>query len=150
MSIAPSLLNHTYKTRVVSASCVLGSDGSRMLFIKMKKPILFQFKPGQYAHLKHSPIDQQWHPFSIASDPWSRFLEFYIEVLGPETWTGRLWDLLKDKGDDGLTNNRVEVDVMGPSEQVWAKWRIGLLIGAGTGEIRNTSTKTRDLGNYWH
>lgn len=38
-------LNHKYQTRLVSSSAVTGSNGSRMLIIKVKRPVLFNFKP---------------------------------------------------------------------------------------------------------
>ncbi|KAL7560334.1 hypothetical protein ACA910_020257 [Epithemia clementina (nom. ined.)] len=131
-------INHSYKARVVSASAVRGSDGSRMLLLKIRKPVLFQFKPGQCAYLKCSAVDQHWHPFSIASDPASRFLEFYIEVFGPETWTGRFWDLLKQERDSPLDDSRIGMDVMGPFGTSLGKtenFSHGLAIGAGTGIV---------------
>ena len=107
-----------------------------MLLLKLRRPVLFQFKPGQYAFLKYSNIDAYWHPFSIASDPSSRYLEFYIEVFGEDTWTGKLWDLLKKEKNDVFNDSRIEMGVMGPCGTSLGKtenFSHGLAIGAGTG-----------------
>jgi hypothetical protein len=88
-------INHKYLTPLVSSSAVTGGSGSRMLILKVKRPVLFNFKPGQYAFLRLAEIDQHWHPFSIASGPDSSFLEFYIEVFPEESWTGKLWKMLE-------------------------------------------------------
>jgi NAD(P)H-flavin reductase len=59
-----------------------------MTILKMNRPVLFRFKPGQHAFLRVPAIDGHWHPFSIASGPDSSILEFHIKVaaarsLGP-------------------------------------------------------------------
>lgn len=122
-------LNHRYKTRLHSAKTVEGKDGSRMLLIKIRRPALFQFKPGQYAFIKVATIDRHWHPFSIASCPSSDFLEFYMETFGPNTWTGKLWDTLED----------MEIEVMGPYGTSLtgnaSQNSHGFAIGAGTGIV---------------
>ena len=65
------------------------------IILKMKRPTLFVFEPGQYAFLRFDSIDRSWHPFSIASQPSSNEVEFYIEVFGYGSWTDRLWSKLK-------------------------------------------------------
>jgi predicted ferric reductase len=40
-------LNHRYNARLVGAATVSGSNGSRMIILKLKRPVLFRFKPGQ-------------------------------------------------------------------------------------------------------
>jgi hypothetical protein len=106
-------LNHKYRTRISSASAVEGSDGSRMLLIKIQRPDIFQFKPGQYAFLKVSSLDQHWHPFSITSCPSAGDLEFYVDVFGPHIWTGKLWGLLDGNGMGGLKQKDITIEVMG-------------------------------------
>jgi predicted ferric reductase len=119
-----------YSTPVASTT-----DDSRMIILKMNRPVLFRFKPGQYAFLRVPAIDAHWHPFSIASGPDSSILEFYIEVAGEKSWTNKLWDHLTanmkyQTGPGSL------VEVMGPSGTSLAKteeFSHVLAIGAGTG-----------------
>lgn len=63
------------------------------------QPALFQFEPGQYAFLRVSGIDRAWHPFSIASEPKSDTVEFYVDVFGKGSWTEQLWTKLKNQGN---------------------------------------------------
>lgn len=41
------LPSHRFKTRVTSFTTVEGHEGSKMLILKMKRPSLFMFQPGQ-------------------------------------------------------------------------------------------------------
>ena len=132
-------INHRYKARLVGSSLVTGNNGSKMIILKISRPVLFRFKPGQYAFLKVSDIDVHWHPFSIASGPDSSTLEFYIEVYGDNTntWTKKLWDLLEE-GDEKNQRSDLELyfDVMGPYGTSLAKtenFSHIVAIGAGTG-----------------
>lgn len=61
------------------------------------------------AFLRVESIDRTWHPFSIASDPDSNKVEFYIEVFGEGSWTDRLWVKLnnQDKGQ------KMYIDLLG-------------------------------------
>lgn len=116
-----------------------------MMIVRVHRPVLFQFKAGQFAYLKFPDIDSQWHPFSIASSPLSSQLEFYIEVRGQRdelTWTRRLWNYLKshNRGDElsswSQKENRVEI--MGPcgtSLEGVKRYTHGLTIGTGTGVV---------------
>ncbi|KAL7564086.1 hypothetical protein ACA910_012366 [Epithemia clementina (nom. ined.)] len=127
-------LNQRYGTRVLTSVAVHSADDSRMLLVKIGRPALFQFKPGQYAFLKVPLIgDHQWHPSSIASCPSSNYLEFYIEMFGPESWTAQLWTLL---GGDvgGVKADDVDIEVMGPygTSLGATTGSHGLAIGAGT------------------
>jgi ferredoxin-NADP reductase len=131
-------LNHKYQTRLVSSSAVTGSNGSRMLIIKVKRPVLLNFKPGQYAFLRLTELDQHWHPFSIASGPDSSCLEFYIEVFTDKSWTGKLWKMLKVDGDTiGGTLREFDLEVMGPHGTSLANtssYSHALAVGSGTGK----------------
>ena len=132
-------LNHKYRARLVSSSTVVGSDGSRMLVLKLQRPALFRFRPGQYAYLKFGKIDAHWHPFSIASGPDSPELEFYVEVFDDNSWTGQLWSLMKDNAEvDGACSLReIFIEVMGPFGTSLAKtdnFSHGLALGTGTGK----------------
>jgi NAD(P)H-flavin reductase len=124
---------------MVGAATVSGSNGSCMIVLKLKRPILFQYKPGQYVFLQISSIDNQWHPFSIASGPDSSDLEFYIEVCGEKSWTAKLWNVLvkSSEGDkESASSFRLIVDVMGPYGTSLAKtedFSHALALGAGTG-----------------
>ena len=133
-------LNCTYKSRIVSASAVEAMDGSQMLLLKIRRPVLFNFKPGQYAYIRLSAIDGTWHPFSIASAPSSRHLEFYIQIQGgrrSKTWTRKLWNFLQDEGSRD-SSGIIDFDVMGPAGSSLGKmnhYSHGLLVGSGTGIV---------------
>jgi hypothetical protein len=131
-------LNHKYQTRLVSSSAVTGTNGSRMLIIKLKRPVLFNSKPGQYAFLRLTELDLHWHPFSIASGPDSSCLEFYIEVFTDKSWTGKLWKMLKADGDTNGSNLReFDLEVMGPYGTSLANtnsYSHALAVGSGTGK----------------
>lgn len=137
---ATMYLNHRYTSRLLSSSTPVASttDDSRMIILKMNRPVLFRFKPGQYAFLRVREIDTHWHPFSIASGPDSSILEFYIEVAGEKSWTNKLWDLLnvnlKSVKNETVLGRYVEI--MGPYGTCLAKteeFSHVLAIGAGTG-----------------
>jgi hypothetical protein len=81
-------------------------------------------------------LDQHWHPFSIASCPSAGELEFYVEVFGPHTWTGKLWHLLDGNGKGGLSQKDITIKVMGPYGTSLGNTKNcshGMAIGAGTG-----------------
>ena len=131
-------INNRYRVLMVSSSVVNGGKGSRMIILKLKRPSLFRFQPGQYAYLKMSSIDSSWHPFSIASGPQSEYLEFNIEVYSDESWTGKLWDMLRDNiCIDGIYRNRIIwMEVIGPCGAPLAKmedYSHAIVIGSGTG-----------------
>jgi predicted ferric reductase len=132
-------LNNKFRTQLVGSSAVTGSNGSQMIILKINRPVLFRFKPGQYAFLRIGSIDNQWHPFSIASGPDSSQLEFYIEVFDKKSWTKQLWEMLEagNKEGDNRSHLRLYVEVMGPYGTSLAKtedYSHVLAIGAGTGK----------------
>jgi hypothetical protein len=137
---AASYLNHHYKAKLESSSATTGK-GSKMVVLKMRRPTLFDFKPGQYAYLRLSFIDSSWHPFSIASGPDSPFIEFYIEVFTDKSWTGKLWQLINDnRAEEGRTGStlRIDVDLMGPYGTALVRkedFSHALAIGTGTGIV---------------
>ena len=131
-------LNHKYRARLVASSAVTGNNGSRMIILKLQRPALFQFKPGQYAYLKISEIDEHWHPFSIASEPASSYIEFYIEVFSDKSWTGKLWSMLASDGEGGYSHRIIEFEIMGPYGTSLAKmedFSHAIAIGTGTGKF---------------
>ena len=114
---------------MLTSSSVVASDGTRLIHLRVQRPALFTFRPGQYAYLKHEKIDIHWHPFSIASDPEASHLEFYIEVFEDHSWTGQLWELLQ-------TNKCFQIEVMGPVGSGLAntsEYSHALALGTGTG-----------------
>jgi predicted ferric reductase len=140
---AAMYVSHRYQARLISSSTVSASNGSRMVVLRLRRPVLFNFKPGQYAYLRLDCIDGHWHPFSIASGPDSSTIEFYIEVCGESSWTGQLWALL-DKERGGVTKSDMSTskkqmwfEVMGPyGSSLGARpgsYSHVLAIGAGTG-----------------
>lgn len=132
-------LNHKYRTRLVSSSTVSGSDGSKMMILTLRRPALFRFKPGQYAYLRVGKLDQyNWHPFSIASDPTSPNLQFYVEVFGDKSWTGKLWEMLQEDADDKISYRQIDIEIMGPIGRPLAKtedYSHVLACGTGTGIV---------------
>jgi predicted ferric reductase len=138
-------LNHKYTTKMMGSSVVWGSNGSKLVILKVLRPILFQFKPGQYAFIRIGSIDNHWHPFSIASRPDSPYMEFYIEVVDNKkssTWTKQLWYMVKcecdNNSNDKYNGFNLTVDLMGPygtSLDGNQKFSHMLAIGAGTGIV---------------
>jgi len=152
-------LNHYYQTPLVASSIIY--DGSemnqvnqskrsnnttnnttnnsrgKMLILRIRRPVLFHFKPGQYAQLRVKEIDHQWHPFSIASAPGSSSLEFYIEVCENGSWTDKLWNLLQKETTD--SNRCIEFELMGAYGTALAPktddYSHVIAIGAGTGIV---------------
>ena len=117
---------------MTSFIAVKGHDGSRFVILKMKRPTLFVFKPGQYAFLRVGDIDRAWHPFSIASDPDSSEIEFYIEVFGDGSWTEKLFSKLKND-----KRQKLDIDLLGPYGTALVKeesYTNIVAIGAGTGK----------------
>lgn len=145
--------HHTYRTKLLECSAVRGGGGqsaddcSRMLILKLKRPPLFFFRPGQYAFLKVNSIDSvHWHPFSIASGPNSPYLEFYIEVFAVNSWTDKLWNLLDESnapankvgGTITSSPRLVEFQVMGPCGTglpTTKDYSHAVAIGTGTGIV---------------
>jgi len=129
---AMHILNkHT--TRLTEFSQVVSSNGTRMITLKLNRPTLLIFKPGQYVFLRMKDVDVHWHPFSIASSPTSDSLEFYIEVFEEGSWTDKLWNQLEGAGKNGLL-----FEVMGPYGTSLTnpnEFTHGLAIGAGTGIV---------------
>jgi predicted ferric reductase len=124
-------LNPKYRVRAVSCSTVSGGK-ARMAVLRLARPTLFEFKPGQYVYLKVPEIDDEWHPFSVASGSGDPFIDFYIEVFDDQSWTHKLWKVIKhiDAPEDMV------VDMMGPYGTSIAKTddnSHALLIGTGTG-----------------
>jgi predicted ferric reductase len=124
-------LNHKYRVRAISCSTVSGGK-AKMVVLRLSRPTLFEFKPGQYVYVKVPEIDDEWHPFSVASGSADPFIDFYIEVFDDQSWTHKLWKVLKhiEAPED------VIVDMMGPYGTSIAKtdnYSHALLIGTGTG-----------------
>eukprot|EP00984_Skeletonema_dohrnii_P017189 scaffold7772_cov128-Skeletonema_dohrnii-CCMP3373.AAC.1 len=130
--------NQRFKTRVTSFTTVEGTkDRSKMLILKMKRPPLFMFQPG-HAFLQVESIDKTWHPFSIASDPDSNSVEFYIEVLGEKSWTECLWTKLKNQDK----HQTMYINLLGPYGTALVKdssYTNIVAIGTGTGIVPCTS-----------
>lgn len=136
-------INHRYYTSIAASSAVTSGRGTRMAIIKVHRPVLFHFKPGQYCLLRVPSIDRHWHPFSIASGPDSDFLEFYIAVYGPKSWSSQLWQLLgssEDKPDNRLSysDKSIPIEVKGPygtSLGGTEDFSHAIAIGGGTGIV---------------
>jgi len=81
-----------FQIKRASALTICGTQGARMVLLKIHRPTLFDFEPGQYAFLRLRSIDLTWHPFSIASGPSSDHIEFTLKCLttnhGPAIYGG--------------------------------------------------------------
>ena len=67
------------------------SFSKNFIYLKLVKPEGYKYKSGQYAFINIPEISRfEWHPFSIASSPNSKYLWFMIKRAG--NWTGRLID----------------------------------------------------------
>lgn len=139
-------INHTYRTSIAASSAVTSSKGTRMAIIKVHRPALFHFKPGQYCMLRIRAIDRHWHPFSIASGPESDYLEFYMEVYGRTSWTNKLWNMISEHKNEPLnpktrtvvSHQSITVEVKGPYGTSLGKveeFSHALVIGSGTGIV---------------
>jgi len=132
-------MNHRHQTKLIGSSVVWGKKGSKLIILNVKRPALFEFNSGQYAYLRINAINNEWHPYSIASRPDSLTLQFYIEVHEGKTWTKQLWNLFYDEAT--LKRNDAEslkIEVMGPygsSLSRGQKYSHILAIGAGTGVV---------------
>jgi len=130
-------INHRYKCRLISSSTVAGRGGPSTVVLKLRRPVLFDFKPGQYALVRVPEIDPHHHPFSIASGPSSSCLEFYIEVFGEGSWTKKLFDMLRDHAAKNKNEKPVDIEVMGPYGSSLGKtedYSHAFVIGSGTGK----------------
>jgi len=147
---AAMYFNNRYEAQVLPTSCTISNaDGKKMVILKVKKPELFYFRPGQYVYIKIPTIDNIWHPFSVASSPTSDDVDFYIEVFGEGSWTNNLYEKfvkgdispLEDKWDDDSEKEYVGetlVEIMGPygtSLGDIQDYSHSLLIGSGTGIV---------------
>ncbi|CAK0846664.1 unnamed protein product [Prorocentrum cordatum] len=94
-----------------------------MLTLVCKKPVDFQFAPGQYAYIQIPSLDNSFHPFSIGSAPEEAVLRFYIVVYKGQ-WTEKLADAIEEMTVSGVnimgpfgpgfdTNNFVSVSAVG-------------------------------------
>jgi predicted ferric reductase len=132
-------MNHRYDTKLISSSIVWGSEGSKLIIMKVRRPALFHFKSGQYAYIRIDAINNQWHPFSIASRPDCSHLEFYIQVYEGKAWTKQLWDLFDDESSSGkIEVQNLKIEVMGPygtSLSHNQNYSHILAIGGGTGVV---------------
>uniref|UniRef100_A0A7S2EV36 FAD-binding FR-type domain-containing protein n=1 Tax=Ditylum brightwellii TaxID=49249 RepID=A0A7S2EV36_9STRA len=152
---AAMYINHRYQTSVAASTAVTSSKGTRMAIIKVHRPSLFTFEPGQYAFLRISDIDVHWHAFSIASGPESDYLEFYIEVYGEDSWTNRLWMMIsgEDQGKSfpvAASNRKITVEVKGPYGTALGQtdeFSHAVAIGSGTGIVPIISLYKKHVRN---
>eukprot|EP00984_Skeletonema_dohrnii_P017190 scaffold7773_cov88-Skeletonema_dohrnii-CCMP3373.AAC.1 len=103
------------------------------LYVSAWTVLTFNYSSTSSAFLRVESIDRTWHPFSIASDPDSNAVEFYIEVIGEGSWTERLWTKLKNQ-DKHQTMN---IDLLGPYGTALVKdssYTNIVAIGTGTGK----------------
>ncbi len=135
---ATMFMNHRYGTKLIASSVVSASKGSRLIILKVQRPSLFQFKPGQHAYIRINEISAEWHPFSIASGPNSSQLEFYIQVFEVKSWTKQLWDYFDEYNATEVGVEGLKIEVMGPyGTSLCQSKNVShiLAIGGGTGVV---------------
>lgn len=84
---------------------------TKAVTLTLNKPVTFGYLPGQYAFLRIASIDGTWHPFTIISTNKEDYLEFYVEVKAPGSWSHTLFDKVKARTSGKHT---FHVDVIGP------------------------------------
>lgn len=100
---------------------------------KLQLITLFIIFKNSSAFLRAGSIDRTWHPFSIASDPESNHVEFYIEVFDEGSWSDVLWTKLKNQDK----HQKIYIDLLGPYGTALVKepsYTNIVAIGTGTGE----------------
>jgi len=146
---ATMYLSQRYNSTIMTSTAIESENKEKIVILKVKKPALFSFAPGQYAYLRVPGVDQRWHPFSIASSPELNYLNFYIKVCGDNSWTDRLYKLIvsQEQGLGETSNTRKwdentaghnRIEVMGPygtSLGDRVDYSHALLVGSGTGFV---------------
>lgn len=121
-------MTQTFRTPIIEATAIERSAlTSRMVILRVRKPITFNFRAGNYAFLKIGKLDPTWHPYSIGSEPTSETLDFFMEVYGENSWTDKLWQAIYVRQNDQNAPNNfsdIEVEVIGP-------------YGSGLGDSKN-------------
>lgn len=78
------------KFRIVDISL---SQSKEFAMLYIERPKDYKVRPGQYAFVNVPSVSKvQWHPFSIASSPLSKYLIFMIKRNGD--WTAKFIDKL--------------------------------------------------------
>lgn len=107
-----------------------------MLLLKVERPKLLHFPPGQYVYLTRVPdVDGPWHPFSIGLGSESNTWDFYIKVYDDKSWSGRMFKIIPQHreederrtessvsaitGDDQPEHYTLKVEVLGPYVLIW-------------------------------
>ncbi len=154
-------LNNRYVSKMQSSYAIESDVDEKMVILKVKSPVLFNFQPGQYVYLKIPSIDNRWHPYSIGSAPQAETLDFYIKVSKDTSWSGKLFTLMKNKKesrwnrfadweDDPVQNNEESrVEILGPygvglGDE--SKYSQALLVGTGTGFVPCLSLLQEHIG----
>jgi len=115
--------------------------GGKVLILRLKRPIHWKFRPGQFASLCASGVigDPHWHALSIASSPDEATVDFYIEVQGPGSWTDRLWSASRDHDiERGVASQSWRIKVQGPFGVALAdfdEYKHIIAVGSGTGLV---------------
>ncbi|KAL7532784.1 hypothetical protein ACHAXR_004839 [Thalassiosira sp. AJA248-18] len=138
-------INQRFQTEVKSFIAMKGRGGSRMGLMKLRRPTLFRFKPGQYAFLRAPEVDRFWHPFSIASDPNSKEIEFYLEIYDTGSWTRTLNELIAKSPDENFV-----MELMGPYGTGLVnkkEYSHVVAIGSGTGIVPILSVSPVNVAN---
>ena len=130
---------------VHSAVALAGSPKATLLSVN--KPVTFGFLPGQFVYLRIPSIDSSWHPFTIISDNREDYLEFYIEVKGPASWTDKLFLRVQSRTTGKHT---FQVDVIGPygNPMLDTKASHLCLVGADNGVLPLLSA-CKHIVNKW-
>ncbi|CAI2381024.1 unnamed protein product [Moneuplotes crassus] len=95
-----------YKFRIADVSISANRKYIMILFIKPKG---FEVKHGQYVFLNIPQVScTEWHPFSVASCPESKFLTLMIKRAGD--WTGKLIDTLYEQKKSMMRMDKLNIE----------------------------------------
>lgn len=105
------------------------SENKKYIMIFFIRPEEFTLRHGQYVFVNIPQIScLQWHPFTVASSPQSKFLVLMIKRAGD--WTGKLIDTLyNQKSDlmsvkDFIKSGQHEKDVFNILHDVYSEIRV--------------------------
>ncbi|WAR00381.1 DUOX2-like protein [Mya arenaria] len=101
--------------------------------LKVKKPLGFEFKSGQWAQIAIDKLGRsEYHPFTMTSSPHEKFVTFHIRAVGP--WTMNVRRLFDPANRVGKEMPKVLLDgPFGEGHQNWYKFEVAVLIGGGIG-----------------
>lgn len=161
---------------LLSATFLSAQNGANcdVLALSFDKVGVFSepYRRGQYIFLMSPSISRfEWHPFTISSAPEQDSVTVHIKVMGPGSWTRRLWEYLDifragkvhvelDRIDNG---ERKRGKIFGPTgvrlfcidgphsapTQHTSRYETALIVGAGIGVTPVAATLKSIVLHSW-